>query len=249
MPTPASIAHALSLVDSLLDSDVSSPWRFPKVDFAVRLRAIINKPMLINQGSINVCGPASFFVAWCSADPVGFCKYAIQMYSDGQGSIGDLVVKAGNNLVSQDYLTLQKRFSIQCPSCDWMVMSSLRDSENLILDFNGTPEEDVSGITTPGEIEKWTRSTKVFKRVSNQANLATTPGIDHAIGLSPAEDTFVIMLINATMLPQSGSDKFSSLARFFPNHFILLYSRVEVIDSCLRFDFWSWGRADSKSVP
>jgi hypothetical protein len=47
------------------------------------------------------------------------------------------------------------RMDPKCPQAEWMAMSALRDSSNLVLDFEGTPEEDVSGITTPGEITDW----------------------------------------------------------------------------------------------
>lgn len=248
MPTSTPLTEALSLVDSLLDSIVSSPWRFPKDEFATRLRAVINSPYLINQGSINVCGPASFFMIWCTVDPVGFCKYAIDMYLMGHGNIGNLLVRPDSSLVNQEYSLIQDRLTIQCPSCDWMVMSSLRDSENHVLDFNGTPEEDVSGITTPGEIEKWLNSTGIFIQVSNQASIAIAADIDHAAGLLPSKDTFIIMLINAVMLPQSGSSSLSSLARFFPNHFIVLQSRAEISSLAVKLDFWSWGETYSAEI-
>jgi hypothetical protein len=240
----STITEALNAIDLFESSTIDTSWKLDRLTVADRLRKIIQDPLLINQGSINVCGPAATFVLWCKNDPLAYAQYTINLFETGEAKIGSISVKPGSDLINQDYGVVALRMNNNpCPQAEWMAMSALRDSSNAVLDFEGTPEEDVSGITTPSEITDWLTATDSYSSVLNEGNFVVNAGLDHAQKLQPSLQEDVIILINANMLPQSVNSPFLDLSRFFPNHFIILLSSINVNGSSVRFSCWTWGKS------
>ena len=240
---PSTVTEALDAIDQFEASPSNTPWKLDRLAVANRLREIVQNPFLINQGNINVCGPAATFVLWCQNDPLAYTKYSISLFETGKGKIGSISVEPGSDLINQDYSAVSLRMKILCPQAEWMAMSALRDSSNAILDFEGTPEEDASGITTPSEITDLLTATGFYSSVLNEGNFVVNSGLDDAQKLQPGLQEDVIMLINANMLPQSVNPPFLDLSRFFPNHFIVLLSSISVNGSSVKFSCWTWGKS------
>ena len=202
---------------------------------ADQLVKLINNPDIVNQGAIGVCGPAIFFNVWIDADPIGFANYAIEMYEKGESMIGTLKVTAGADLRHQDYLVLRPKLIPDVPPADWMVMSALRDSENGWLDFEGTPQEDFSGGTRPGEVASWLRSTHLFSTVSDDSAPFLGEDFDQASGLVPTANRRIILFIDTNMIEPAKQKKKGK-------HFISLRSRVtELANGNIDFTYWTWG--------
>jgi hypothetical protein len=125
-------------------------------------------------------------------------------------------------------------------------MSALRDDANAFNDFEGTPEEDVAGLTTPAELASWLTSTGVYRSVRDEGNWVFTKSLRHALGLSPSANTDVVLLIHAHVLKAAaaaGQKKDDGLIlRAFPNHFVVLTSPVwQMPDGKVKFSCWTWG--------
>jgi hypothetical protein len=169
-------------------------------------------------------------------------KYAASLFETGQGSIGTLKVKPSDDLVLQDYAVVARRMSPVTPPADWMCLSALRDSENAVLDFEGTPEEDAAGITTPGELADWMRASGMYASVSDEGNWVFTKGVSHALALRPAATRDILMLINANIIAAAAVGRKKKLVDSFPNHFIQLLSPVTTTPAGkIAFDYWTWG--------
>jgi hypothetical protein len=219
------------------------------MEVADRLIELINNPDLLNQGANGLCGEAVFFNVWIHENPLAFARFATQLYNSGAAAIGDLHVFAGEDLRKQDYvkildqmhpgasaMTPQQRAKLSrvVPPADWMVMSALRDSENFVLDYEGTPSEDWSAGTSNREIVKWLEATGLFRTVSNEAGSSTRP-FSHAAGLDPGPGPIVILTIDSHMLgnPLEGDPD--------DNHFVVLHSKITEIDAVhVDFKYWCW---------
>jgi hypothetical protein len=245
---PGTITDALNAIDQFKSNSNTSPWKLDRLTIVERLKELVHEPFLINQGSINVCGPAATFVLWCQQDPLAFAQYSINLFETGKSSIGSISVTPGSDLVNQNYDAVKPRMKILCPQAEWMGMSALRDSSNAVLDFEGTPEEDVSGITSPGEITDWLNALGIYSSVSNEGNFVVNAGLDHAQSLQPSSQENVIMLINANMLPQAANPPFLDLSRFFPNHFVVLLSPIGFSGNSVEFSCWTWGEVLSNLI-
>jgi hypothetical protein len=225
----------------------SPPWKLDRAMVASRLKELVNTPTKIQQGDLNLCGPAVFFLLWCKRDPLAFSRYCINLFEQGSSAIGSLNVIPGSDLRNQDYEKVTPRMNLLCPQAEWLSMSALRDSENAVLDFEGTPEEDVSGITTPAEIKNWLDETKCYQSVQDEGNYATNPGLEQAKKLRPDLGQDIVMLINANLIPGSKISPFDIITGRFPNHYILLDSPIEFSGDQVSFTFWTWGMLQPKA--
>jgi phosphatidylserine/phosphatidylglycerophosphate/cardiolipin synthase-like enzyme len=249
------IALATGLIEQFRRQGGTGAFTVRRDDVADRLSALVRNPSLVEQGSLNLCGPAAFLRVWIDRDPVSFVRFAAELFEKGSAKLGSMEVEAGEDLRERDYYgsalpAMKKRAApgadvaeYICPSADWMVMGALRDSANFFFDFEGMPDEDVSAATTPAEVADWLRASKLYSSVSDDGNWIFTQGLSHALGLRPGPGEDVVLLVNAHVL--SGSTKKKSndfISRAFPNHFIVLESPItQPTADTVRFDYWSWG--------
>ena len=236
-------AAALSEVAAFAARSTPTRWKLSRADVATRLRTLVGNADLVDQGGLNLCGPAAFFHLLARRDPVAFVRYAADLFEKGAGTIGTLRVKPDDDLVLNAYATLVTRMSPVTPPAEWMCLSALRDSENAIIDFHGDPSENVAGMTTPAELAKWMRASGIYTTVTEDANWMLTKGLPHATALAPAPNRDIVMLINANLISGAAPGR-KKLVDAFPNHYVQLLSPVtSPAPTRVEFDCWTWGMA------
>jgi hypothetical protein len=233
---PADLPGAVAKITQFKGRTGSGAWtKLDRAAVADRLIELVNDPDKLNQGSLGVCGAAAFFNVWIEADPLAFVAYATSLYDTGQGMIGSLEVEAGSDLRGQDYAVLRPKLNPDVPPADWMVMSALRDSENFIFDFEGTPQEDFSGGTSGGEIASWLRATQLFSRVSDDTAPILGEDLAQAKTLNPTANRKVILFIDTNMVD-------TTRAKGKSKHFVNLRSKVsQLANGNVDFTYWTWG--------
>jgi hypothetical protein len=242
----STVADALTEITAFAARTGASRWKINRADLAKRLRELVNDPNLVTQGWINLCGPAIFFHVFVRRDPVGFVRYAADLYEKASANIGSLKVKPGGDLLNADYAKIKaKQGGDPTPVAEWMCMSALRDSENAVLDFEGDPSESVSGITTPGELADWLKAAGIYNKVSDEGNWVGSKGFNHAMALRPVPNRDILMLINAKIIDPYHKKK--ALLDRFPNHFVQLLSQIHTTNrGTVWFHYWSWAEVMPK---
>lgn len=232
--------RARAAVAEFAGRGVASAWHasLSRADVATRLDALLADPDLVDQGDLNVCGPASFFHLWLQRAPLAAAEYAISLFETGAGRIGDLTVKPGRDLKAQNYGAVARAST---PPADWMMLSALRDWENDVLDFEGTPAEDAAGITRPDELARWMKASGVYHRVDDDGAWVRPRGLSHALALAPSASCDVIILINANIIESAASAMKKSLLDRFPNHYVRLVEPIARGGSEVTFRYWTWG--------
>ncbi len=230
------LPKAVTRINQFKTRTTTGKWKgLDRSATADRLIELVNDADKIDQGALGVCGAAIFFNVWIEADPLAFTDFAISLYETGEGRIGSLEVEAGSDLRSQDYSVLRPKLTPDVPPADWMVMSALRDSENWIFDFEGTPAEDFSGGTSSREIASWLRATRLFSRVDDDSAAILGEDLDHAQALNPTNNRKVILFIDTNMIT-------SARAKGKSKHFVSLRSKVtQLPDGHVDFVYWTWG--------
>ncbi|GAA0661177.1 hypothetical protein GCM10009535_45880 [Streptomyces thermocarboxydovorans] len=254
MPTPtrrgSTSAEALAAVDAFRARTASGPWQLDRNEVADRLGDLVGDPDKLDQDSLNLCGPAAFVRLWLQRDPLAVVRFAAELYDSGEASIGGAysVEPGDDSLLGQDYAALKAMAGPGfCPPADWMMLGSLRDSENAFFDFEGRPDEDVSAATSAGEVADWLRATGLYGEVSEEGNYFFTKGLDHLLALAPSTNRDIALLIHAHVLDQAnivnGAKKSSDfILNAFPNHFIVLTARVQPVPGDqLQMTYWTWG--------
>jgi len=100
----SSVDDAIAAVKTFRSSSANSPWTsLDRGQVADRLETILRDPRQINQGSLNLCGPAAFFNIVAGRHPVAVANCAASLFDTGAGIIGGLHLAPKNELVSADY--------------------------------------------------------------------------------------------------------------------------------------------------
>jgi hypothetical protein len=269
----SSVDDAVTMIEAFRCLDANSPWTsLDRVKVADRLEAIVRDPRLLQQGTLNLCGPASLLHVWAGRDPVGFVRYATTLFDTGASTIGALSVRPTPALLGQDYAAMLPRMSGHVsPQADWMVMGALRNAVDVFWQpsWIGDPEQGLAGLTRPEELRDWLVATGIYATVRNEANWATLAGLSHAASISLSEGTDAAMLINTRALTAATSvvrldtgTPFTLLEHDggfilnqFPSHYVVLLSEVvssigeDVDQRTVTFSAWTWGVACVYTVP
>ncbi len=261
-PTPTTIgkkstkAEARAHIATTRVSQATSPWKIDRAAFLNRLEELVNKPELVDQAKLSLCGPAAFLRVWLARDPLAATEFACELYNTGKSKINGYKVEPdSDSLLAENYATLKETYKPGfTPVAEWMLMGSLRDAENFWNDYEGKPEEKVAAITTSGEVQEWLEATKLYRSVKDEGNFYITKGVNHALAQRPAPSRDVILLINGRILDEmdekTGARKSSEfLLSAFPNHFIVLTAPIARLPGdLLKISCWSWGAHTTGTV-
>jgi len=244
-------AEAKAIVQAFRASSSAGAWRsLDRRQVADRLDLLIDEPRLLNQGQLNLCGPASFLSVWARRDPKAFTEYATTLFNTGAASINRrFPVYPSASLLDQDYAAMRSRMSaIVTEQADWMVMGALRNNDDAIFVWNGDPEQETAGMTFPEEVERWLSATGLYSSLDNQIgnSLAalSSKGYNAAEDLMLDEGVDIVCLVQANMVPELKVAATRGFLSFFPNHWVVLNGPVMqlVTNKRVSFPIWSFGR-------
>ena len=205
----------------------------------------------LDQGGLNLCGPAALVLMATGRDPAAVARYATDLFDTGSGSIGDFAVKASEELRNADFSEMEQHGRISSQA-EWMMLGAIRNTVQPFWqpEWNGDPNRKLAGMTRPEELADWMRQTNIWSQVRDNGRWASNPGIPNATDLSVAEGTDTAVLIHANLLDESevlGRDKAPdapgwSPLDYFPNHWVVLLSEItsNVEDDALEFTVWTW---------
>jgi len=255
-----SLIDALASVDAFdANPDKVIAWNLDRGSALARLREILNRPELLHQRGLNACGPAVFFRVWLARDPAAVAVFACNLLKFGSANIGSLVVAAGHSLLNQNYSQIRASFDANAghqvtpESADWMLLSALRDSENIFLDYLGEPStvgDMAAGVTLPSTVQGWLASTNVYSLVVNETNLVFAADKNHLLGLMPTANLDVVLMVNSAAASGIAVSPISpgwspppGAAFSIPNHYISMTGRFSESSDRLwvHMNFWSWG--------
>lgn len=254
------INAALRYVDSFESSvGTNVAWNLDLYWTLQRIRTLIRNPKLLDQRGLNACGPAVFFRIWFARDPLAATMFACKMLRDGSANIGTLAVAAGSRLRAQDYARLKSVTDSAHPhatpeNADWMLLSSLRDSENIYFDYLGEPyttADMIAGLTLPSTLSSWLNATRLYNSVSNQTTFVFGANQQQLLNLIPTSNVDIVLLVSSSFndglypssLPPRGVQPGAGGAHI-PNHYVFVTAPfAKSNDSVwLQMEVWSWGK-------
>jgi len=203
----------------------------------------INNPDSIAQKDTPLCGPAAFLRTVARHKPYTYANAGIELYEKGKTKIGGLEIKPGSELIGD-------RPEGKTQVADWIMLASLRDSDNWLFSPSGIFGSSVAGITRPATIASWFTAAG-YSKVVNKASLQKhRSDYYYAKLLDEAEQLYdsgykVLMLIDGDVLDRKTQDDAVSL---FPDHWVALYSRIHdrgttAYDQNIQLWVWTWARA------
>lgn len=234
----------------------SVAWGLDGFDVVARLRVLLANPELIEQRGLNACAPAVFYRLWLEHDPVAAARFACALLRDGSARIGSLLIAPSWKLLGQRYGQLRTATDAAhpgaTPECtDWMLLSALRDSENIWFDYAGEPYtvgDAVAGLTLPATVAGWLSATGLYASVENATNLVMAADLQQFLMQNPRPDLDILLFINTPAIYDMSNTIPATVpdGNLFtvPNHYVHLQSMPFVDDTqrWVHLDTWSWAR-------
>jgi hypothetical protein len=250
------VSTALANVDSFsTQSDQSVAWGLNRNDVLQRLKQLLQNPDLLDQRGLNACAPAVFFRIWLARAPVATAAFTCELLRNGSASLGSLVVEPDTDLREQDYHALRSSTDAEhphsMPECtDWMLLSALRDSENIWFDYLGRPYtagDAVAGLTLPGTLAGWLGATQLYSSVTDHTTVVGPGDLHPLLDLIPTSDVDIVLFVNAHAIydlanaPGAPVTPFPAIA--FPDHYVLMTAPFVQADhtNWMDIDVWTWG--------
>lgn len=234
---------AVQLVNKFALISGGTVW--PNINKAVLVSGMIARvqsPNLINQEGTPLCGPATLARSLAIDKPLLYVKSIIELYKFGETRINNFEIKAGSEL---------RLSSVQGNTnpADWILLASIRDSDNWFLSPAGWLGNSAAGITLPGDLESWFTATG-YTKIINKTHLFVKPSKSVLIGEAMEASSLyiqgykVLLLIDADMLNSQNQDDKISLT---PNHWVVLNSMISGFsilntNSSISFLIYTWGR-------
>jgi len=205
---------------------------WPKLDSTTvltRIQNLKNNANLFNQGTIGLCTTACFYHHMIQRNAAKFESFANALYGGGIGYMGNLRVAPGTDLRNADYAALAAKYANMPPQADWMLMSSLRDSENWFFDYEGAPDESTAIETPTKELRGFYESTGLYNDVV--FNEGTSVADIKAI--SKTASNHIVLWIRTVLL-----------ADLPGTHVITLEGPITVDEANdkVTFDYWTWAQ-------
>jgi hypothetical protein len=253
----SSTADAYAIVNAFANEpSTGGAWSsLDRATVARRLNEIITDPRVVQQGALNLCGPASFFSQWAKRDPAAFATFATDLFDNGWGSIGSLTVAPGQDLLNQNYADMQRRMGASIsPAADWMVLGALRNSTDVFWQgsWSGDPNQMLAAMTRPEELANWFSATGIYTNVSCEGNWVSPKGLPHALGLQQRPGVDIALLIHANLMATSRNQPYDRnwLLSQFPNHFVVLLGDVvqNIQTRAVQLTVWTWGEVQTLVV-
>lgn len=215
----------------------ASAW--PKLDGSEvnkRISELSANPNLVTQGALGVCGEAAFIRNVIRRDPSKFYYFAMGLYQGGVAYIGSLKIEPDSDLRNADYIAIGASIPsgsvLLPPEADWMILSSIRDSENEWLDFEGSPSENFALSSDFEENFEWHQKSGLYTSV----NKDRIKDLEVISAFARKDDkSHVLMWMNVAMFEERSG-----------GHMISVESPivVDAVNNKVLFDFWTWGEKD-----
>jgi len=244
MATSIPVQQAQSALAEFEKSTFPSLWPgLDKTQIIAEMRSRIDNPFNVNQGSQPLCGPAAILFELVRKNPLYYVQICRNLFQIGGFH------SQSHKWIAPSSRLLETTGKFQMPQADWMVLSTLRESENLIFPVEPNAPKiirNISGMTKPWEMVGWAREILGYSNVKyNHAYIfgdisalrRSTDAINNggvAFALINAEG----MLTNKPPIVP------------FPNHWVVLLGNIMVqeanfsngVRGQISFDVYTWAK-------
>ena len=236
--TPDMIQRAILSLLIFRDNGKGGVWsKISRIDYANSLIKLVRNPDIINQASTNLCGIAATVHAMVEYDPESFVDLAIGLFENGKAKSKSFF----HSDISANEELLNKKPTNGLDNVGYVIMTSMRDSYNLMPGYDPSTDTGLKGFTYPGDISDI---------ATNFANMkdVTWDYSNNVAGLNKAlsEGATIIALFDADML-KTGKPNPDFLQKTFGNHYVIINSITQKGKN-ITINYWNWGDTSKKQT-
>lgn len=229
--TPQMQQNALNEIQKFSNNGTSGIWsNISKSAYVKDLTQNILDSRKIDQAGTNLCGVAAACKVMVDYDPKAYVKLAKSLYEEGHGPPNSLFSKG----ISVNQFILGKGPMNGLNNVDHVVMTSIRNSFNLVLDYSPEKDLGISGFTWPGDVKKLVENFSNVGDFSYKYDI-NPQGITKAI----SDNATPVALFDIKRL-KTGKQDSNPLGSAFGNHYIIINS-ISQQGQNITMNYWNYG--------
>lgn len=159
---PKRIEAAQQAIAAFEQSKLEGVWTaLNKPQAIAEMRSRISNPFSVNQGQQPFCGPASVVFELVRTNPVRYVEICRNLFEIGGFHGHTKWIPASERL-------RQCQGELQMPQVDWMILSTLRETENLLFPVEPDAPEiirNLGGMTKSWELKGWVREVLGYRQI------------------------------------------------------------------------------------
>lgn len=253
-----SLRHAKQALDAFEKSAKPGVWpHLDKGAVIANMRSLLANPFRIDQKQQPFCGPTSIVFELIRKQPLRYVQMCQQLYEQGRFQGQTQTIEASLRL-------RQASREMDMAQADWMLIATLRESENLIFPVEPnapTLVRNLAGMTKSWEMKGWVREILGYQQVDYlHAYLLRDIHAMHRAKEAIARGGVAFALVTAggmfskdEMATRADSKSVKQVA--LPDHWIVLVDIDDIPEtlswrgiayrsdkSMLSFDVYTWAR-------
>jgi len=236
LPDAPAVEAAMSAINGFEQSIAAGVWAcLDKATIISEMRSRVADPFQVNQGGQPFCGPASVLFELVRKQPSRYVQICQNLFETGgfQGT--------KHWIQADQKLRMNVDHNLHMSQADWMVLSTLRESANLLFPVEPNAPDlirNLAGMTKSWEIKGWIQELLGYSKTAyHQAFLfSDVSAMNQSIAAIQAGGV-AMLLITAEGLLQDNPPLIP-----FPSHWVTLLGNFGVTDDRINFDIYTWSQ-------
>jgi hypothetical protein len=239
MNSPTNPASTQQAIDRLIAFEgASAPGAWPFLDKAIiiqELRDRLANPFAINQGGQPFCGPAAVLFQLVRSQPDRYVELCQTLWTIGG-------FQSQNHWIpASDDLRQASSGNLRMGAVDWMVLATLRESENNLFPVEPNAPDlirNLTGMTKSWEMIGWVKEILGYTQVEyNHAYLLNDLSALQKSAAAIASGGTAFALITAEGLLNH------DWVIPVPNHWVSILGNIQANDDRTAFDLYTWSKS------
>ena len=155
--------EAIAALNRFRDSEQPGVWPYlDKAQIVTEMRTRLHNPFKVNQGQQPFCGPASVLFELIRKFPLKYVNLCQSLFETGGFQAKSRLIQ------TSEALRHASQGELRMGPADWMVLATLRESENFLFPVEPNAPEmvrNLAGMTKFWEMKGWVREILDYPRV------------------------------------------------------------------------------------
>jgi hypothetical protein len=156
------IPDVITAITNFEKSSTPGVWAIvEKKQLIAEMQLRLNDAFQINQGTQPFCGPAAIIFELVRKQPLRYIQICRSLFEKGS-------FQGKTKLIQASQLLRRSQGRLRMAPSDWMVLATLRESENTIFNIEvNTPEiiRNLAGMTKSWEMQGWIKELFDYRQV------------------------------------------------------------------------------------